>query len=440
MGRALWRAGVASAPRLRQPRSPVPAEPQIVAIERAAESLRVPAAELRRWLKKGLVRKQAPEEAGGRPPFFDLRELRLVKAKLAGKTRPFRVLKRRGKASPYNAIELFAGCGGLALGMENAGLRAELLVEWDRDACATLRRNWPGKRVVEGDVTGVDFSAYRGRVDVVAGGFPCQAFSYAGEGRGFADTRGTMFFQFARCVDEVRPKIALGENVRGLLAHDGGRTLETMLGALRELGYRPEVRLLRAQFLDVPQKRERVVIVAVREDLEVEHRFPAESDCIVTLREALAGVPGGPGQSYSEAKAAVLAKVPEGGNWRDLPDELQRSYMKGSYQLGGGKTGMARRLAWDEPSLTLTCSPSQMQTERCHPEETRPLTVREYARVQTFPDRWEFAGGLGSRYRQIGNAVPVNLAYHVGRCLVAMLEEGGPPSAELAERQLALDL
>ena len=90
--------------------------------------------------------------------------------------------------------------------------------------------------------------------------------------------------------------------------------------------------------------------------------------------------------------------------------------------MGGGKTGMARRLSWDEPSLTLTCAPAQKQTERCHPEETRPLNVREYARIQSFPDEWKFEGSTTSAYKQIGNAVPVNLAYHIGRCLIASLE------------------
>ena len=97
--------------------------------------------------------------------------------------------------------------------------------------------------------------------------------------------------------------------------------------------------------------------------------------------------------------------------------------MKKSYFLGGGKTGMARRLSWEEPSLTLTCSPAQKQTERCHPDETRPLKVREYARIQTFPDNWEFMGPITSKYRQIGNAVPVNLAYAVGRSVVSLLNK-----------------
>ena len=95
--------------------------------------------------------------------------------------------------------------------------------------------------------------------------------------------------------------------------------------------------------------------------------------------------------------------------------------MKKSYYLGGGKTGMARRMSWDEPSLTLTCAPAQNQTERCHPQETRPFTVREYARIQTFPDEWIFSGSLSSQYKQIGNAVPVNLAYAVGQQLVRSL-------------------
>ena len=121
-------------------------------------------------------------------------------------------------------------------------------------------------------------------------------------------------------------------------------------------------------------------------------------------------------------KAEILSLVPEGGYWRDLPIDIQKEYMKGSFFLSGGKTGMARRLSWDEPSLTLTCAPAQKQTERCHPSETRPLTIREYARIQSFPDNWKFQGTMSAQYKQIGNAVPVNLSYHIGCCLVEMLD------------------
>jgi DNA (cytosine-5)-methyltransferase 1 len=266
-------------------------------------------------------------------------------------------------------------------------------------------------------------------VDIVTGGFPCQAFSYAGNQLGFEDARGTLFYQLARCIKEVQPKIAVGENVRGLLVHDGGKTLQAMLDILDEIGYRAAFKVLRAQYLDVPQKRERLIIIAVRKDLKMPALFPIEKDYTVSLREALADVPKSDYQRYSPKKEKVLKLVPPGGYWRDLPPEVQREYLGRSFFLSGGKTGMARRLSWDEPSLTLTCAPAQKQTERCHPEETRPLTVREYARIQSFPDDWSFVGSVGQQYKQIGNAVPVNLGYHVGRCLIAMLQR--KPAADM---------
>jgi DNA (cytosine-5)-methyltransferase 1 len=391
-------------------------------LEVAAEAIGESVATIRLWAKKSLIRSTYDEK---NRRVFNLEELRRAQDKINhGTSSKHRVLKAR-KKSNYRAIELFSGCGGLALGFENAGIQSELLVEWDRHACNTLRRNWPKKNVIEGDVAEVEFGDYEGEIDIVAGGFPCQAFSYAGEGKGFADIRGTMFFQFARCVEQVKPKIAVAENVRGLLRHDGGRTLATMLAKMRELGYRCAVRVLRAQFHDVPQKRERLIILCVRDGIQMPILFPREQDGTVTLRAALDKVPDSPGQSYTGKKCTVMELVKPGGYWRDLPDDIQREYMGGSYHLSGGKTGMARRLAWDEPSLTLTCSPMQKQTERCHPEETRPLTVREYARVQCFPDKWEFTGGVTSQYKQIGNAVPVNLAYHLGSAVRRMLDGGG---------------
>ena len=131
------------------------------------------------------------------------------------------------------------------------------------------------------------------------------------------------------------------------------------------------------------------------------------------------------GAKYPESKKSVLDLVPPKGYWRDLPIDLQKEYMLGSFYLGGGKTGMARRLSWNEPSLTLTCAPAQKQTERCHPSEHRPLTTREYARIQTFPDNWQFEGSATQVYKQIGNAVPVNLALAVGKSLVRMLNSLG---------------
>lgn len=334
---------------------------------------------------------------------------------------------------PYTSIELFAGAGGLALGMSQAGFQHLMLNEIDKDASDTLRKNRPDWHVVNHDVNAVHFGHYRGKVDLISGGFPCQAFSYAGNKGGFDDARGTLFFELARAVKEVQPKVFLCENVRGLLSHDNGHTLNVIKSVIDDLGYTlVPPRVLQAIKYKVPQKRERLIMVAIRNDYarKVTFHWPSPYYRIMNLRDALfAGelyetdVPISEGQKYPEKKRRVLELVPMGGYWRDLPVEIQKEYMGGSFALEGGKTGMARRLSLDEPSLTLTCAPAQKQTERCHPLETRPLTIREYARIQTFPDNWSFCGSLSSKYKQIGNAVPVNLARAVGHSLVRLLND-----------------
>lgn len=334
---------------------------------------------------------------------------------------------------PYRSIELFAGAGGLALGLEKAGFDAVLLNEIDRSACATLRTNRPEWNVVESSVSNIDFHMYQGKIDFLSGGFPCQAFSYAGKSRGFEDTRGTMFFEFARAISESSPKVFLGENVRGLITHDKGKTLEIIKQTIDELGYHLiEPRILNAMNYFVPQKRERIFLVGIRKDLlrSANFTWPTPFNRPLTMADALkkgvlydCDVPISHGQTYPQRKREILDLVPAGGYWRDLPDAIQREYMKGSYFLGGGRTGMARRIAWNEPCLTLTCAPAQNQTERCHPEQTRPLTVREYARIQTFPDNWKFEGSMTQQYKQIGNAVPVNLGFAIGRALVRLMNQ-----------------
>lgn len=330
----------------------------------------------------------------------------------------------------YTSVELFAGGGGLALGLSLAGFKHILLNEFDKSACNTLRMNRPDWKVIEGDVRNIDFTPLRDKVDFLSGGFPCQAFSYAGKQGGFNDTRGTLFFELARAVKEIRPKVFMGENVKGLTSHDNGRTFCTIKNTIAELGYTlVEPRVLKAIMYQVPQKRERLILIAIRNDLaeKVTFHWPSPYTKVLTLRDAFyksviydTNVPKSEGVNYPSKKQKVLDLVPQGGDWRNLPKDIAKEYMGGSWLLGGGKTGMARRLSLDEPSLTLTCSPCQKQTERCHPLETRPLTVREYARIQTFPDSWLFAGTMGDKYKQIGNAVPVNLAWAVGRSLIRL--------------------
>lgn len=396
-----------------------------------ADVMGVSRSTVRSWVDSG---KYVLEDGGdGRDPFFrmdDLRGVPEISQMLSGKweeelqTKPSR---------PYTSVELFAGAGGLALGMEMAGFQHVLLNEFDHEACETLRVNRPGWNVVEEDIHTVDFTGLKGKVDFLSGGFPCQAFSYAGKRRGFEETRGTLFFELARAVKEIQPKVFLCENVKGLREHDNGRTLETITNVIEELGYSLiPPRVLKAVMFKVPQKRERLFLVAVRKDFadKVSFDWPAPYRRVMTLRDAFfAGdlypvdVPESEGQQYPEKKKNVMDLVPMGGDWRDLPEEVAKEYMKGSYNLGGGKTGMARRLSLDEPSLTLTCAPAQKQTERCHPTQTRPLTVREYARIQTFPDDWNFSGNMSSKYKQIGNAVPVNLAYAMGRAVIRLMNQ-----------------
>ena len=312
------------------------------------------------------------------------------------------------------AVELFAGAGGLALGLELAGIKTLEYVEFDKACCETLRTNRPEWNVVCDDIHNVDFTAYRGKVDIVTGGFPCQAFSFAGKKLGFEDTRGTLFHEFARCVKEINPKIFLAENVKGLVVHDKGRTLSTIIDVLEDLGYTTQYEVLNAAYHGVGQKRERIVIIGIRNDLNIEFTYPKPEEKMTTLRQALKDCPPSIGEEYSEKKRKVLELVPPGGCWINLPEDVAKAYMGKSYYSGGGRRGMARRISWDEPSLTLTCSPSQKQTERCHPEETRPFTVREYARIQSFPDDWKFCGGITDQYKQIGNAVPVEMARRIG--------------------------
>lgn len=351
----------------------------------------------------------------------------------------------------YTSVELFAGAGGLALGMHLAGFRHVLLNEINPMACQTLRKNHPEWNVLEGDIHQIDFTPLRDKVDFLSGGFPCQAFSYAGKKGGLNDTRGTLFFELARAVKEVRPKVFMGENVKGLLSHDDGKTLDIIRNSIAELGYTlVEPRVLKAIMYQVPQKRERLILIAIRNDIYdtgVRFKWPDPYHRVMTLRDAFcqgelfdSDVPLSEGQTYPEKKARVMAMVPEGGDWRDLPEEVQKDYMGGSFYLGGGKTGMARRLSMDEPSLTLTCAPAQKQTERCHPLETRPLTVREYARVQTFPDNWQFEGTIADQYKQIGNAVPVNLAFAIGRSLIRFFNEIDAQNPEETQFEEANDI
>lgn len=321
-----------------------------------------------------------------------------------------------------STIELFAGAGGLALGIEKAGFTTLACLEFDKNACDTLRKNRPNWRIIEDDIANVScfdlekyFSLKKGELDLLSGGAPCQAFSYAGKKLGLEDARGTLFYHYAIFLEKLQPKMFLFENVRGLLTHDKGRTYKTIINIFEQAGYTIQKKVLNAWNYGVAQKRERLITIGIRNDLldRIHFEFPTPHDYKPVLRDILLDCPKSDGALYSEYKRKIYDLVPPGGYWRDIPENIAKEYMKSCWHMGGGRTGILRRMSLDEPSLTVLTSPSQKQTDRCHPIESRPFTIRENARCQSFPDNWEFCGSINSQYKQVGNAVPVNLAYEI---------------------------
>ena len=216
----------------------------------------------------------------------------------------------------------------------------------------------------------------------------------------------------------------LFENVRGLLTHDKGKTYQTILNIFEKAGYDIQKEVLNAWDYGVAQKRERLITIGIRKDLseKLTYIFPEKHEYKPVLRDVLQNVPASCGVPYGENKRKIFELVPPGGYWRDIDPEIAKAYMKSCWDMEGGRTGILRRMSMDEPSLTVLTSPSQKQTERCHPLEARPFTVRENARCQSFPDEWEFCGSVMSQYKQVGNAVPVNLAYEVAKKIHESLE------------------
>ncbi len=333
----------------------------------------------------------------------------------------------------FTTIELFAGAGGLALGIEKAGFHTLGLIEFDKDAADTLRKNRPSWRVIHDDVANIScldleeyFSIKKGELDLLSGGAPCQAFSYAGKRLGLEDARGTLFYHYAIFLEKLQPKMFLFENVKGLLTHDHGKTYKTMLKIFANAGYTIQKQVLNAWDYGVAQKRERLITIGIRNDLlkQIQFHFPKPHQYKPILRDVLLDVPESVGVKYGEAKKKIFELVPPGGYWRDIDPEIAKDFMKSCWDMEGGRTGILRRMSMDEPSLAVLTSPSQKQTERCHPLEARPFTVRENARCQSFPDQWEFSGTASAQYKQVGNAVPVNLAYEIGAEIYKALEQG----------------
>ncbi|MGI8926383.1 MAG: DNA cytosine methyltransferase [Tepidiformaceae bacterium] len=376
-------------------------------------------------------------------------------------------------------ISLFTGAGGLDLGLEEAGFTTRVAVEKDKWARQTLHGNRGHFRkedfpILE-DVTKhsadeiVDAAGLTtGEAFLVAGGPPCQSFSTAGRRASLGDPRGSLFRNFAAVVDAARPRFFVMENVRGLrsaaISHrpllergpdapplqpdeEQGSAFRVICNVLEEeLGYQLTYGLLYAADFGAPQNRLRLIVLGSR-DAEFLTRdlahivVPTHRGRWVTLRQALLSLNGGPPEylRYTPEREAILRQVPEGMNWRyfrDHPDhgpERAAELMGGAWEADGGRVGFFRRLRWDRPSPTLPTSPIQKSTSLCHPSETRPLSVQEYAAIQQFPPDYRFAGGTAQKYKQIGNAVPVGLGRAIGLGLSAA---AGRQDPEAGQRRL----
>jgi DNA (cytosine-5)-methyltransferase 1 len=377
---------------------------------------------------------------------------------------------------------------GLDLGLEATGrFKTIACIEKEPAFCETIRRNReagrlpPDLRVLQADLSQLDPASTLARlgidpdsIDVIVGGPPCQSFSTAGRRGTTQDPRGTLLWDFLRFVSYVKPKFFLMENVRGLISaalkhrpiaerpEKGGLPLseEEQPGSVVRLfardltevdgGYHLDIFEVNAVNYGAPQLRERALFIGNKFGRLVDFPAPThgpvesgESQASLfdapslkpwrTLGDALAGLedPDPQIMDFSPRKKSFLAMVPEGSNWRSLPEEIQKESMGRAWQAKGGRSGWWRRLTFDLPCPTLVTMPNHASTALCHPVETRALSIREYARIQEFPDDWEFSGTLAQQYAQLGNAVPTRLGQVAGEVIAKALDriaEDGYPA------------
>ena len=344
-----------------------------------------------------------------------------------------------------DVLSLFSGAMGLDLGLEQAGLPIAIGQDVEPSCVETMKAN--GHRALLGDIRKIEPSALleaanlkRGEPFLICGGPPCQPFSTAGKRLGINDPRGSLFMDFIRMIDFIRPRFFVMENVKGLISAplvedvnttfslSGGTVLDVVLYEFEKLGYRTIHGVLDAVNYGVPQFRERFILIGSRDGEDIFLPYPTHfpvhqrASCRWrTLAEAISDLEDncGPCASFSSARQEILDMVPEGGNWKNLPDDVARKAMGGAYASGGGKVGFYRRLSYSQPSPTLVTSPIQKASMLCHPRKSRPLSIREYMRIQQFPDNWYLTGTLAEQYRQIGNAVPTGLACAIGEAILA---------------------
>ena len=353
-----------------------------------------------------------------------------------------------------NAVDLFAGAGGLSLGLLQAGVHVVLANEIESDFASTYELNHPDTVVIQRDISEIDFEnqveqlGFTGKIDLVAGGPPCQGFSTVGK-KQLSDPRNSLFYQFLRCVDELNPKFVLFENVAGFMTMYEGRVYETLLEELTQRGYACDARIINPVDFGLPQFRKRTIVLGTQQSQLIDWPTPthAQSDGLfqqqkyVTLIDAISDLPPlGPTESkdqylcepqnefqsmmrdgtdvlsehncanYGDRMRMILKSIPPGGSVLDLPESLRpKGYFTNTYA----------RLVADQPAPTITRNFGTPSSSRCvHPLQNRALSTREGARLQGFPDSYQFVGSKTSKNLQIGNAVPPLLGRVLGESLM----------------------
>lgn len=382
----------------------------------------------------------------------------------------------------YNVISLFSGAMGLDIGLERTGrFKVVGCVEKEPAFCDTIRSNQKAGRLhkelnlFENDISTLNprdvlmtTGLRPGEVDLLTGGPPCQSFSTAGKRRTVQDPRGTLLWQYLRFVQVLKPKFFLMENVRGLLSaalkhrvisqrpERGGLPLEPEeepgsvvrlfaedLQKISGAAYHMDCFEVNAVNYGAPQLRERAFFIGNRYNAIVDFpdpthaapHFAEEQPSLFdkpngklepwkTLEDAIGGLTemNPVLMDFSPRKKRYLALIPPGSNWRSLPMDLQKESMGIAWYAKGGRSGWWRRLSHDLPCPTLVTMPNHAGTALCHPTEIRALTLREYARIQEFPDDWEFCGKAAQQYVQAGNAVPVRLGQIAGEVIAKHLD------------------
>ena len=328
-------------------------------------------------------------------------------------------------------ISLFSGCGGLDLGFHKAGFKTVMANEYDKKICPTYRINFPDVPLLEDDVRDLSAEQFPDNITGIIGGPPCQSWSEAGSQKGIEDARGQLFYDYIRILKAKQPLFFLAENVSGMLADRNKTAVDGFLSMFKEAGYDVNLKMLNANDFDCPEDRDRVLYIGFRQDLGItDFEYPTPLSHKPTLRDAI--------WDLKDNAMPAKEKNHTNGDKCAVPNH---EWFVGAYSPIFMSRNRVR--GWDEPGFTVQASGRQCQLHPQAPKMIkveknkqvfvpgqehlyRRMTVREVARVQTFPDDFKFLyEDVNMGYKMIGNAVPVNLAYHVAMSIRRTLDKYG---------------